>query len=168
MKLIGVDKARYRKHFNIVITVIITVLVIGSLGIAQGLIYLFPIDQGSHFHWNLRAVIVTVIAILITLNYHKHQPFLAEVYYVLQLKKSLSLVSRKLHKLEKAAENGHKNAMLALQFSYKGSRQLWELADNTITMNQLNGHQKKLDEVMVKFDVLVDVADYTPDISNEF
>jgi len=42
MQLIDIDKARYRKHLNRVIIGCIAVLVVGSLGIAQLLIALFP------------------------------------------------------------------------------------------------------------------------------
>lgn len=41
-------------------------------------------------------------------------------------------------KLLAAAKAGNQEAMRALKFSYEGSRQLWQLDDNTITMSSLN------------------------------
>ena len=146
----------------------ISFLIVGSLGIAQGLIFLFPSDQASHFHWNLLGVALTVFALLITFYHYKNHPFLTEVYYVLKLKKALSLVSRKLHKLEAAAQIGNENAMLALMFSYAGSRQLWELDDNTITMGQLNKHQQKLEDVIKEFQVNIDIENYNSELLKGF
>ena len=168
MQLIDIEKARYRKHLNIVIAAIIGALVVGSLGISQGLIFFFPSETGTNFHWNLLGVVVSVMAILGHLSHHKEKPFYHEVYYVLRLKKELSLISRKIRKLEIAAEKGNKNAMLALQFSYTGSRQLWTLDDNMITMNALSKHQAKLDEVLGTFSITLDLKTYNREILNEF
>lgn len=60
----------------------------------------------------------------------RHHPFLAEVRYVWELKQRLNRISRKLRNIEAAARESDKNAMLALQFSYAGSRQLWQLDVN--------------------------------------
>lgn len=168
MKIIEINKARYRKHLNIVIGTVIGCLVVGSLVFSQLLIFLFPSGSGTHFHWNLLGVIVTAVSILLAVRHFKDHAFLTEVQYVWLLKKELSLVSRKIHKLENAALEGNKNAMLALQFSYSGSRQLWTLDDNTITMEALNKHQKKLDETLLSFNINLDLNDYHRDLLNEF
>ena len=168
MKMIEINKTRYRKHLNIVMATVIACLAVGSLAFAQLLIFLFPSGSGSHFHWNLLGVVVTAMTILLAIRHFKDHPFLFEVQYVWLLKKELSLVSRKIHKLEDAALEGNKNAMLALQFSYSGSRQLWTLDDNTITMEGLNKHQQKLDETLLSFNINLDLNDYHRDLLNEF
>jgi hypothetical protein len=71
-------------------------------------------------------------------------------------------------KLEVAAEQGNKEAMLALQFSYTGSKKLWLLDDNTLTIDQLEKHQKKLDEVMARFSIEIDTQEYHRDILKTF
>jgi hypothetical protein len=160
MQLQKIDKARYRNHLNKVIAACVVSLTAGSLGIAQALIALFPDQDGSHFHWNLLGVVVSVIAIAATLKKYRNHPFMYEVSYVWDLKQSLNKVTRKMAKLKKAAEQGDINAMLAMQFSYSGSKQLWELDDNTITLDDLGIWQASLDSLAAKHQVKLDIANY--------
>ena len=168
MLLIEIDKTRYRKHFNIVMGAVIAFLVVASLAIAQLLIALYPAAEGSHFHWNLLGVIVSVIITVIFININKQHPFLIEVLYVWKLKQALNLVTRKMRKLLIAAKMGDKNAMLALQFSYSGSRQLWTLDDNTITLANLEKSQAELDALLEKYDLTVDIKEYHSDLLKLF
>ena len=168
MLLIEIDKTRYRKHFNIVMGAVIAFLVVASLAIAQVLIALYPAAEGSHFHWNLLGVIVSVIITVIFININKQHPFLIEVLYVWKLKQALNLVTRKMRKLLIAAKMGDKNAMLALQFSYSGSRQLWTLDDNTITLANLEKSQAELDALLEKYDLIVDIKEYHSDLLKLF
>ena len=168
MLLIEIDKTRYRKHFNIVMGAVIAFLVVASLAIAQVLIALYPAAEGSHFHWNLLGVIVSVFITVIFININKQHPFLIEVLYVWKLKQALNLVTRKMRKLLIAAKMGDKNAMLALQFSYTGSRQLWTLDDNTITLANLEKSQAELDALLEKYDLIVDIKEYHSDLLKLF
>jgi len=168
MLLIDIDKVRYRRHFNIVIATCISFLVASSLAISQMLIYLFPSQQGTHFHWNLLGVVSSVIIIVVTFNAKKAHPFLYEVRYVWELKHSLNLITRKMKKLTQAAKMGDKDAMLALQFSYQGSRQLWMLDDNLITLNRLDKCQYELNELLAKYDVKLEVNEYRRELLKRF
>ena len=168
MLIIDIDKSRYRRHLNIVIVACITLLTLGSLGIAQLLIALFPAQEGTHFHWNLLGVIVTVSFIGAVFKVKKNDPFLAEVLYVWRLKQALNLVTRKMAKLKQAATMGDANAMLALQFSYTGSRQLWMLDDNTITMDSLEKSQNELDALLLKYNVCLDIDSYHKQLLKAF
>jgi hypothetical protein len=163
MNLIKVDKTRYRKHLNYVIVACIAALAIGSLGIAQTLIAFFPDPSGSHFHWNLLGVLITAAIVGISLNKYKQHEFMTEVYYVWQLKQVLNKIQRKLAKLKDAAESGDVTAMTAIQYSYAGSRLLWELDDNMIIMDQLVIDQAKLDELATKHNVSLDPANFSVD-----
>ena len=89
MQLIKINKERYRRHLNYVIVACVAALLIGSLGISQTLIALFPDESGSHFHWNLKGVIVTSLIIGLLLNKYKSHNFMIEVAYVWELKKRL-------------------------------------------------------------------------------
>ena len=160
MQLVEIDKQRYRKHLNIVIALCIAALVIGSLGIAQTLIALYPSAEGTHFHWNLLGVIVTAIGIGLTLKHYKPHPFMREVVYVWELKKVLNLITRKMKKIKAEAEEGNVTALLALQFNYSGSRQLWTLDDNTILMDELAVEQAKLNALLEKFSVTLDLSQF--------
>jgi hypothetical protein len=160
MLITEIDKTRYRRHFNLVIAICISCLAVGSLGIAQLLIAIFPSPEGTHFHWNLLGVIVTVFIMGITFRMNKDHDFLNELLYVWHLKHALNLITRKMTKLIQAAKMGDTSAMLALQFSYTGSRQLWMLDDNTITMSRLDKSQSDLDALLLKYDVTLDLAQY--------
>nr|WP_136251483.1 DUF3087 domain-containing protein [Ningiella ruwaisensis] len=145
MELVDVNKARYRKHLNIIIVVSIVALAAGSLGISQSLIALFPDPDGSHFHWNLLGVILTVIAMAMIFRSIKHHPFMTEVTYVWELKKVLNRINRKGDKIKHAAQQGDVDAMTILQYSYSGSRLLWNLDDNNIVIDELTVAQAELD-----------------------
>ncbi|MCW8335901.1 DUF3087 domain-containing protein [Vibrio paucivorans] len=168
MKLKQIDKQLYRSRLNIVIVACIASLAVLSLAISQTLILLFPSETGSHFHWNLLGVIVSAIALVTALLKLKAHPKMYEVVYVWELKQALNLIYRKNKKLLAAAEQGNSDAMLALQFSYDGSRQLWKLDDNTITMDSLNTAQAQLDKWVEQYSVELDVSNYQSDILKSF
>ncbi|MFC3031098.1 DUF3087 domain-containing protein [Pseudoalteromonas fenneropenaei] len=162
MQLREIDKPRYRKHLNYVIWACIAALTIGSLAIAQLFILLFPDQSGSHFHWNLLGVVVTCAVIGSVLNHYRRHPFMTEVVYVWELKQALNQLTRKMAKLKKAAEQGDVTALQAIHFSYSGSRQLWQLDDNTITMDDLARWQTELNALAEKYQVTLDVSRYDP------
>jgi len=160
MTLIEVDKKRYRAHLNRVIIGCIAGLTIGSLGIAQGLIALFPSDSGSHFHWNLIGVIITSLLIGSQLIKYKKHEFMYEVAYVWDLKQALNKITRKMRKVKQGVERGDVNAMQALNFFYAGSRQLWQLDDNNITQDELTIWQAELDAKANEYSLVLDINKY--------
>ena len=168
MQLIQIDKARYRKHLNRVIIGCGLALAGGSLAISQTLIALFPDESGSHFHWNLLGVVVTSIAIAFLLNKYRKHDYMTEVVYVWELKQALNKITRKMAKLKAAGREGDANALLAIHYSYAGSRLLWQLDDNTITMDELSIKQTELDSVAEKFNLKLDENDYHEDILKAF
>lgn len=168
MQLKEIDKKQYRSRLNGVIVACIASLAACSLAISQTLIKIFPSPSGSHFHWNLLGVAVSAVGLAIILRKFKQHPKMFEVAYVWDLKHQLNLIYRKNRQLLAAAEQGNKQAMLALMFSYQGSRQLWQLDDNTVTMSSLNKAQNQLEEWMEQYGVQLDIADYNPLILKEF
>jgi hypothetical protein len=168
MQLIDIDKARYRKHLKIVFSVCAVSLAVGSLALSQTLIAIFPDESGSHFHWNLLGVVVSAITIGWLLNKYRQHDFMREVTYVWELKQALNKITRKMPKLEAAALNGNRNALLAMQYSYAGSRLVWMLDDNTLTLDSLTIKQHELDRLAEKFHVTLSVADYDEKILTGF
>ncbi|WP_166424398.1 DUF3087 domain-containing protein [Paraglaciecola sp. 20A4] len=168
MQLIEINKTRYRRHLNFVIVGCIVGLAVGSLGISQGLIALFPDDSGSHFHWNLLGVVVTSLTIGWLLHKYRTHDFMSEVVYVWDLKQALNKINRKMRKLKAAAEQGNANALIALQYSYAGSRLLWQLDDNTIIMDDLAIEQAKLDVLAAKYNLTLDPNDYHESVLKQF
>ena len=168
MQLIQIDKARYRKHLNRVIIGCGLALAVGSLAISQILIALFPDESGSHFHWNLLGVIITSITIGWALNKYRSHDYMTEVVYVWELKQALNKITRKMAKLKAAGREGNPQALLAIHYSYAGSRLLWQLDDNTITMDELAIKQAELDSVAAKFNVTLNADDYDDVILKQF
>ncbi|HTF96396.1 MAG TPA: DUF3087 domain-containing protein [Cellvibrio sp.] len=168
MQLIDIDKARYRKHLKIVFIGCAVSLAVGSLALSQTLIAIFPDESGSHFHWNLLGVVVSAVTIGWLLNRYRQHDFMREVTYVWELKQALNKITRKMHKLEAAAREGNKDALLAMQYSYAGSRLVWQLDDNTLTLDALAIKQHELDRLAEKFHVTLSVADYDEKILTAF
>ncbi|WP_331346198.1 DUF3087 domain-containing protein [Cellvibrio sp. UBA7661] len=168
MQLINIDKTRYRKHLKIVFIGCAVSLAVGSLALSQTLIAIFPDESGSHFHWNLLGVIISAITIGWLLNKYRQHDFMREVTYVWELKQALNKITRKMRKLEAAALNGDRNAMLAMQYSYAGSRLVWQLDDNTLTLDALAIKQHELDHLAEKFGITLSVNDYDEKILAAF
>jgi len=168
MQLIQIDKARYRKHLNRVIAACAAGLAVGSLAISQTLIALFPDESGSHFHWNLTGVVITSLAIGWLLNKYRTHSFMTEVVYVWELKQALNKITRKMPKLKAAGREGNADALLAIHYSYAGSRLLWQLDDNTITMDELAIKQTELDSVAAKYNVTLNADEYDASILKQF
>ncbi|MFP2767997.1 DUF3087 domain-containing protein [Oceanisphaera sp. KMM 10153] len=168
MKLIDIDKTRYRRHLNRVLIGCGLVLAAGSLLVSQTLIALFPAPDGSHFHWNALGVLVAAAAIGLGLSKYRHHDYLTEVLYVWELKQSLNKITRKMRKLEAAAQEGDADALLALQYGYAGSRQLWKLDDNIIIMDELNTKQAQLDKLAARFNLTLNTDDYDDSILKRF
>lgn len=168
MKLEKIDKNRYRKHLNIVIVACIIALAACSLAIAQGLIAVFPDPDGSHFHWNLLGVILTALAIGLVLNHFKSHDFMREVTYVWQLKQILNKITRKMKILEDASEKGDSEAMQIINYSFAGSRLLWELDDNTIVMEELTLKQARLESLSNKYQIELDVEQFDISLLNKY
>jgi len=168
MKLIKINKARYRRHLKLVFAGCAVGLAVGSLVVSQILIAFFPDVSGSHFHWNLLGVAVTGLTIGWLLNKYRKHSFMTEVVYVWDLKQLLNKINRKMSTLNTAALKGNANAMLAIHYSYAGSRLIWELDDNTLTMDELAVKQAELDSLARKFNVSLNVDEYDGGILAQF
>jgi hypothetical protein len=160
MQLIEINKARYRRHLNIVIAGCICGLIIGSLAISQTLIGLFPDESGRHFNWNLLGVVIASVTIAWLLNKYRTHDFMTEVVYVWDLKQSLNKINRRMPKLKAASREGNFDALLAIHYSYAGSRLLWRLDDNTIVMEELAMQQAELDRIALEYNLTLNLDEY--------
>ncbi|MFT4746003.1 MAG: hypothetical protein ACI8XG_000071 [Congregibacter sp.] len=168
MRLIEINKVRYRRHLNIVIAGCIGGLAIGSLGISQTLIGLFPDESGSHFNWNFLGVFITSVTIAWLLNKYRAHDFMTEVIYVWELKQTLNKINRKMPKLKAASRKGNLDALVAIHYSFAGSRLLWQLDDNTIVMDELVVQQTELDKIAEKYNLILNTDDYDNKILKQF
>jgi hypothetical protein len=168
MQLIEINKVRYRRHLNIVIASCVGGLAIGSLAISQTLIALFPDESGSHFNWNLLGVVISSVTIAWLLNKFRTHDFMTEVVYVWELKQTLNKINRRMLKLKAASVKGNADALLAIHYSYAGSRLLWQLDDNTIVMDELTIQQAELDNIAAKYNLILNTDDYDASILKQF
>jgi hypothetical protein len=168
MQLIDINKKRYRRHLNYVIVACVISLIVGCLVISQLLIAVFPDASGSHFHWNLTGVVITSLLIGLVLNKYRSHDFMTEVAYVWDLKQVLNRINRKMLKLKAAAQEGNVNALLAINYSYAGSRLLWQLDDNLIIMEQLATDQAEIDGLAMTYNLILKPEDYDEAVLKEF
>ncbi len=132
-----IDKQRYNRRVKLVFAGIVIALALLSLLFSTLYIRLFSTPEADHFWHNLAGVATAAVVVVWGLNRLRGHPWLDEVAYVWDLKQMLNRIYRKQKKIEAAAEQGDRNAMKILDFQLEGSRQLYHLDDNTITMDAL-------------------------------
>jgi hypothetical protein len=150
MKLMNIDKNRYRRHLNWVFAGIVVALMVISIGASTILIGLLSTPEEPHFWLNVAGVVIAVVLVVGVLLRLRAHPFMKEVVYVWDLKQVLNRIYRRERKLAAAAEAGDPDALIILNFFYRGSKQLYELDDNLVTMDELVNkilhHDKRLAE----------------------
>ena len=156
MKLVDIDKKRYRKHLRWVFAGIAVALTAIAIGSSTILIRLFSTPEQSHFWLNVAGVVIAVALVLTLLQKLRPHPFMKEVVYVWELKQVLNRIHRRERELEAAVAAGDTEALIIMNFFYRGSRQLYELDDNLVTIDELINkilhHDKRLAEAGLKTD----------------
>ncbi len=160
MQLMNIDKARYRKHLNIVIVGFIATLLILALVFGQLLIISFSEEGVNNFKYNLLGVILSLLACMATLHSLKTSEFFKEIHYVWQIKQIQNLVYRKLKKIEKAAKNLEIEGLIVLTFYYQSQQQVYQLDDNTLTISKVNKKLTDLQELIAENNLTVDVEQF--------
>ena len=168
VQLKEIEKNRYRKHFRFVFAGIVVVLTVVALGLSTLVVHLFGTPGESHFWFNLGGVVVAAVVVVIMLTKLRSHPFMLEVVYVWDLKQQLNRIYRKQNKIEPLIENGHHDAMIVMNFFYRGSKQLYELDDNTITMDTLGIKLRALEKRMEGLGMSTSTDAYHPDMLERF
>ena len=148
MKLKEIDKVRYRKHLNIVMFSMAVALIIIAQITSALFIYLFSEPDVSHFYHIMAAVVAAAAIVVYVLNKYRNHPYMTEVVYVWDLKQQLNKIHRKQRKIKPALDSDDNDAMVIMNFMYRGSKQLYELDDNTITIEDLELLIAALDQRM--------------------
>ena len=148
MQLININKARYRKHLNIVIAGFIVTLLILALVFGQLLIASFGQENISNFRYNLLGVVLALLACAAILHSLKNSVFFKEIFYVWQLKQVQNLIYRKLKKIKVGVNNNESNAMIILLFYYQSLQQVYQLDDNTLTIANVDKQLNDLQETI--------------------
>jgi len=137
MQLKEIDKSIYSKRVKVVFAGIALALLILSLLFSTLFIQLFSTPEADHFWFNLSGVLMAAFVVVWGLNKLRGHAYLNEVAYVWDLKQMLNRIYRKQKKIEAAAEKGDSNALIIMNFQLRGSKQLYQLDDNTITLENL-------------------------------
>jgi hypothetical protein len=168
MQLRPIDKNRYSKHYKIVFGVIVLVLIVISLSTSALLIRFFSTPEASHFVLNLAGVIVAALLASYLVYQFRNHPFMDEVMYVWNLKQQLNRIYRKQHTIEPLIEEGNLDAMVIMNYFYQGSKQLYELDDNTITLDSLAIKSSHLNNKLEQANLKLCTEDYDPGMLDRF
>jgi hypothetical protein len=168
MQLREIDKSRYRKHYKILFGAIIAALILISLSGSALLIRFFSTPEQSHFIHNLLGVVSAALIVSYAVYRLRNHPFMAEVVYVWNLKQQLNRIYRKQRKIEPLIEENDPDAMVIMNYMYQGSKQLYELDDNTITMDDLAIRIAHLKSKMDETGLQVSTDQYDPDMLGRF
>ena len=168
MKLQEIDKHRYQKHLRLTFAGIAIVLAILALGISTIMIRLFSTPDESHFWFNLGGVVIAAVIVVKILQSLRQHPFLTEVVYVWDLKQLLNRIYRKQRRIEELAESNDHDAMRVLLFQYRGSKQLYELDDNTITIDSLMLKLRRLETRMQEAGLDTEPDEFDPALLDKF
>jgi len=137
MQLKEIDKSLYSKRVKVVFAGIAIALLVLTLLFSSLLIQLFSTADADHFWFNVAGVAIAAFVVVWMLNKQRGHPYFNEVAYVWNLKQMLNRIYRKQKRIEAAAEQGDKNALIIMNFQLRGSKQLFQLDDNTITLENL-------------------------------
>jgi hypothetical protein len=168
MQLREIDKTRYRKHLRIVFAGIAVAMLIIALIFSTLIIHLFSTPEVSHFWFNLAGVVFAAIIVAYVLNKYRQHPFMTEVAYVWDLKQQLNKIYRKQRKIEEVLQGNDHNAMVIINFMYRGSKQLYLLDDNAITMEDLLIKIQVLDKRMLDAGLSTSTDAYSPTMLERF
>ena len=168
MQLIDIDKTRYRKHLNIVIAGFIATLLVLALIFGQLLIASFAQEGVSNFRYNFLGVVLALLACAAILHTLKTSVFFKEIYYVWQLKQLQNLIYRKLKKIKAAAVNEEQSALIILLFYYQGLKQVYQLDDNTLTINKVNDEITKLQETITNKNLTISADQFTKNLLHSY
>lgn len=168
MQLIEIDKDRYRKHLRVVFAGIAVALLVISISFSSLIIQLFSTPDAPHFWHNLGGVAFAAIVIAYALHRLRDHPYMHEVVYVWNLKQQLNRIHRKMKNIEASVEKNNHDAMIIMNYMHRGSKQLYLLDDNTITMSALNSKIRLLDEKMKTAGIDTSTENYDPSMLDKY
>lgn len=168
MQLKEIDKARYSKHFKQMFVGVCLVMLTIALLSSQVLIALIGGEDGSNFWLNLIGVVIAAFVTGSLIRSYKNHPWMYELIYVWELKQQLNRIYRKQKAIKAAMEEGDRDAMVIMNFSYQGSKQLYTLDDNTITMDELNRSIEALDILCARYQITLSLDEYKEELLEKY
>lgn len=168
MQLKQINKERYAKHYKYLMIGIVIVLAVIALSISTILIQLFGNADGDNFWLNVTGVVIGAVIVISLLKKNSDHEFMYEVLYVWNLKQMLNQIYRKQRKVKAAIETGDRDAMVIMNWSYKGSEQLYNLDNNTITMEDLHRSMRELEQTIEQHGYSITTEDFRPEMLDKY
>lgn len=169
MELKQIDKTLYKQRLNRFQGGLVAMLFVVGLAASSFYIELFGNPDGSNFIYNLAGVITAVLSAILLFSLVKEKPYMAEIRYMWKLKQELNRIYRASRKLEAALEDEQNNevfhtALVIRYFSLHGSRHLYQLEDNTLTLDDLNKQIEEFDERLESLGKTISTDDYRAEL----
>ncbi len=168
MQLVDIDKNTYRSHLNVVIVAAVAIFSALGVGISAMLVYWFGAAQGQNFYLNLLGVSIGGAIAAWCLHRLKRTRYFYEVAYVWDLKKELNLIHRKLAGLKKAMDANDADAMTVMLYNLQGSKQLWQLDDNILNLQELELELIQLEHKIRACGLTLDANQYHRSLLEKF
>lgn len=168
MQLKDINKERYAKHYKQVMFMVVAVLAVVSLTVSTVLIQLIGGPDGENFWLNVAGVVVGALVVAAGFRKYRRHEYMYEVVYVWDLKQMLNKIYRKQKAIKAAVAGGDREAMIIMNWSYTGSRQLYRLDNNTITMEELNKAASELESTIAEHGFEISTDDFDPRMLERF
>lgn len=165
MQLQDIDKALYRKRMNIIMACTVIVLLLTSLTVSNILIASFGSEvDGDNFWWNVIGVVSGLGVVGALYKLLASNPFMAEVNYVRSLKREMNRIYRSSKKVQAALAENNEKAIVISYFNLQASKQVYQLDNNTLTMDELNEKIRLLDAQIESLGLSISTDDYRPEL----
>lgn len=168
MQLENIDQKTYQKRLRLVMLAVVVALCAISIPFSALLILLWGNTDGGNFILNVIGVAVAAIAVVTVLKKISNNPWMHEVVYVWRLKQQLNRITRKFKVVNEAAETGEREALVIINYSYRGSEQLYTLDNNTITLDDLRLKIAALDSQVAELGLDISTNDYREDMLSQY
>lgn len=137
MQLQVIDKAVYRQRLMRIQIAIVAFLATVALSSSAVMIALFSTPDGDNFWLNFAGVALAAVLVGLILKNKRQHPYLAEANYVWTLKQELNAIYRKHMKVEAGVKAGNELAMQIQYFNLIAAKQVYQLDNNTVTLEDL-------------------------------
>ncbi len=168
MQLKQINKERYAKHYKQIMIGVVILLAVIALSVSTLLIQLVGNPDGSNFWFNVTGVVAGAVVVVSLLQRYREHEYMYEVIYVWDLKQMLNKIYRKQKKIKAAIETGDRDAMVIMNWSYNGSEQLYNLDNNTITMEDLHRSMRELEQTIENHGFTVSTEDFRPEMLDKY
>jgi hypothetical protein len=168
MQLKDINKDTYRSHLNVIIVLAIAFFAAVGVGLSSVLVFYFGSVAGDNFFLNLLGVSIGGAIAAFCLHKLKSSAYFYEVAYVWDLKHELNLINRRLSQLKRAANDGNVEAIIVLLYNFHGSRQLWQLDDNVLNLQELELELIQLEDKIRQLGLKLEPNQYQRQLLTKF